>query len=161
MKYQYIQYICRAHNTSLFKKFYKFVDAICFSCAKNVFSLTFQLFDYSLKNTSCHWKYQCITHPSHWQGHFTQYPHILRNHLIYVILFAKSHELTFNTKKTYCICTKPIWLKNITVPTLYLAGQIIDVTTDHKYLGMFFIWCEKRCEKRRMWYKKTDKRYIY
>ena len=29
------------------------------------------------------------------------------------------------------------WLKNITVPSLYLAGQIIDVSTDRKYLGMF------------------------
>ena len=56
--------------------------------------------------------------------------------------FAMSHELTFNTKKTYCIFIKPRWLKNISIPNLYLGYKcyilVISVTTtEHKYLGMY------------------------
>lgn len=51
--------------------------------------------------------------------------------------FARSNDLVYNTKKTFCICVKPKWLKDLIVPSLYLGGDVIKLTPEHKYLGMF------------------------
>ena len=63
-------------------------------------------------------------------------PHSMQVLLNICDKFAKEHELKFNLKKTVLMCIKPNWLKNLTIPTLYLNGSPIDVTSDHKYLGM-------------------------
>ena len=52
--------------------------------------------------------------------------------------FVASHELTYNVKKTFCIYIRPKWLKDIIdVPNLYLSERVVNLTTNHKHLGMF------------------------
>ena len=53
--------------------------------------------------------------------------------------FAASHELIYNVKKTFCICIRPKWLKNLIVRNLYLSEKVVNMTTTRKYLGMFII----------------------
>ena len=50
--------------------------------------------------------------------------------------FASKCELTFNTKKSVCMCVKPKWLSNLVVPRFTLGGKELNLVSDHKYLGV-------------------------
>ena len=50
--------------------------------------------------------------------------------------FAKTCELVYNTKKTFCMSMLPKWLKEYTLCQLYLDGKKLDIVNVHKYLGM-------------------------
>lgn len=51
--------------------------------------------------------------------------------------FANCNELVYNTKKTFCICIRPKWLKELHIPDLSLCNEKIKIVSEHKYLGMF------------------------
>lgn len=51
--------------------------------------------------------------------------------------FAMNNDLVYNTKKSFLICIKPKWLKNLEVPSLRLCNEAIKVTSNGKYLGMY------------------------
>ena len=51
-------------------------------------------------------------------------------------IFARDVELTFNNRKTYCMCIKPKWLKHMEVPTVYLNNTPLTYVDCHKYLGV-------------------------
>ena len=50
--------------------------------------------------------------------------------------FAKTNELMYNTKKTFCMGILPKCLHNVELVSLSLAGNILKYTTEHKYLGV-------------------------
>ena len=50
---------------------------------------------------------------------------------------ASEHELSFNVKKTVCMCIKPKWLKDLTVPTFVLNNRYLSNVNIQKYLGIY------------------------
>ena len=50
--------------------------------------------------------------------------------------FAKDVDLTYNTKKSFCICVKPKMYKNLYIPKIFLNGSMLPFTPSHKYLGI-------------------------
>ena len=83
-------------------------------------------------------------------------PHSMQMMLNVCEKFANDHELQFNTKKTFCLCIKPKWLKNLITPTMYLCGSAISFSKEHKYLGMKL--CDDRTDDADM---KRQLRCIY
>ena len=49
--------------------------------------------------------------------------------------YASAHNITFNVKKTKCMCVKPKSLQDMCVPPIVLNGRVVHVTNEHKYLG--------------------------
>jgi hypothetical protein len=49
--------------------------------------------------------------------------------------YAKSHDIIYNLTKTYCMCIKPKFLKDIHVPDIMLNGRSLKFLSEHKYLG--------------------------
>ena len=50
--------------------------------------------------------------------------------------YAVENDITFNAKKTKLMCVKPNVLKDLLVPDIFLDGQIIELVSSHKYLGV-------------------------
>ena len=51
--------------------------------------------------------------------------------------FASEHELVYNVKKSVLMCVKPRWLKNLSIPAMYLDGKQLKIVHEQKYLGVF------------------------
>ena len=66
-------------------------------------------------------------------------PHAMQQLLNVCDDFACEQELIYNVKKTFCVCVRPKWLKNITIPNMFLSGNIVNITSNHKYLGMYIM----------------------
>ena len=63
-------------------------------------------------------------------------PQALQNLIRTCELYAKKFELTYNAKKSVCMAVLPKWLKNMSIPGIYLNDKLIKFKADHKYLGM-------------------------
>ena len=50
--------------------------------------------------------------------------------------FVNSHSMIYNVKKSVCMCVKPKWLNNMTVPSITLNGRILEYSSVQKYLGV-------------------------
>ena len=72
--------------------------------------------------------------------------------LIVCYMFAATHEVSFYVKKTFIMTVMAKWLKSIGDPQLFLGGQKVSITMDHKYLGMFITdnMCDNNDIKRQM-----------
>ena len=51
--------------------------------------------------------------------------------------FASTQELSFNVKKTFCMCIKPKWLKELVLPKFILNDRILSTVDTQKYLGIY------------------------
>ena len=50
--------------------------------------------------------------------------------------FALQVELKYNTKKTFCMCLKPKWLKDLHINAVKLNDIVLDFIDEHCYLGV-------------------------
>ena len=50
--------------------------------------------------------------------------------------YANDNEITYNAKKTVCMCIKSKPCKNINVPSISLDGKLLKWVLIHKYLGV-------------------------
>jgi hypothetical protein len=62
-------------------------------------------------------------------------PNALQKLLLVCEEFASHVELTYNTKKTFCMCIKPMSYKELITPKVYLNGAPLLFISKHKYLG--------------------------
>ena len=58
--------------------------------------------------------------------------------------YAKSHDISFNVKKSVYMCIKPKSLTNISVPTIVLNSCPINLVDTYKYLGVLI--CSSNCD---------------
>ena len=63
-------------------------------------------------------------------------PHALQTLLNICTSFANLCELTYNTKKTFCVCIKPRSIRKLFVPDIKLSGSTLKFVNEHKYLGV-------------------------
>jgi hypothetical protein len=50
--------------------------------------------------------------------------------------FAVSNDMTYNVRKTVCVCFQSIKLCNLPIPTVYLNNNALEWKPQHKYLGV-------------------------
>ena len=50
--------------------------------------------------------------------------------------FASTHELVYNTKKTFCMSVLPKCLKHVSNVDLYINENVLTYVNEHKYLGI-------------------------
>jgi len=53
------------------------------------------------------------------------------------LIFAKSNDMIFNSKKTVCMYIKSKKLKDLNIPQFYLDGKLLSYNEHQKYLGVF------------------------
>ena len=58
--------------------------------------------------------------------------------------YGNDHELSYNIKKTKCMCIKPRWLDNMCAPNIYLGGRKLEYVDKKLYLGC--IICDDLCD---------------
>ena len=49
--------------------------------------------------------------------------------------YAKSNDIIYNVKKSFCMCIKPNCFKDISVPMFYLNDRALTFVSEQKYLG--------------------------
>jgi exonuclease III len=64
-------------------------------------------------------------------------PHSLQTLINCCELYAKTHEITYNVKKSAVMCIKPKLLQDLLVPEFELCGNVIPIVSKVKYLGVF------------------------
>ena len=65
--------------------------------------------------------------------------------------YAIKHDITFNVKKSVCMCVKPKRYK-LALPKIVLNGTILEYVTKYKYLGYFMTYdlCDNEDIKRQI-----------
>ena len=51
-------------------------------------------------------------------------------------IYAENHDITYNIKKSICMCLKPSNVKRMHVPTMNLNGKPLKLVQSYKYLGV-------------------------